>query len=48
MGIPFYIRKTDVLRDQPISRKFKDEDEEQTLAANRTVNIPDEAQIRSK
>ena len=40
MGIPFYIRKTDVLRDQLISRKFKDEDEEQTLATNRTTMEP--------
>lgn len=46
MGIPFYIRKTDMLRDQPIARKFKDDEEEQILMANRTVNIPDELQIR--
>jgi len=37
-GVPFYVRKTNLLRDIPNSKFF----------ANRTLNIPDEKQEKQE
>ena len=42
-GIPFYLRRTNVLRDMSIPKKGK-EDEKFTI--NKTMNIPDEMLLR--
>ena len=42
-GIPFYIRKTNILRDTPIFKKnLEDEEFQVSLKINRTFNVPDD------
>lgn len=47
-GIPFYLRKTNVLRDMPCETKNQESKESEVLNTNKTINIPDEKQIRAQ
>ena len=45
-GVPFQVRKSNFLRDMPVSKKVEKDEEEKTgeivLNINRTLTIPDE------
>ena len=45
-GIPFQVRRTNVLRDIPAFKKVKDSDEVLGLHMNKTMSVPDERLIK--
>ena len=41
-GIPFYVRTTNLLREEKAFKKNKEGDTNELMHVNRTINVPDE------